>query len=170
MPKHGGKFEHRMEALRAQLGGELPVGALPFARCHEQELCKNRAHLDDELKRVQAQEGEGLMLRRAESLYEARRSNSLLKVKTFQDEEAVVLGHELGKGRNSDVTGALRCRNRAGIQFSVGTGLSDAQRATPPKVGEIITYRFFELTKDNKPRFPSFVGVRADADRTGLEL
>jgi len=170
MPKHGGKFEHRMEALRAQLGVELPVGALPFARCHDQELCKNRAHLDDELKRVQAQEGEGLMLRRAESLYETKRSNSLLKVKTFQDEEAVVLGHELGKGRNSDVTGALRCRNRAGIQFSVGTGLNDAQRASPPKVGEIITYRFFELTKDNKPRFPSFVGVRADADRTGLEL
>lgn len=170
MPKHGGKFEERMEALRNQLSGELPAGAHLFARCHAQQLCKGRAHLDDELKRVQDQEGEGLMLRRAGSLYEAGRSSSLLKVKTFQDEEAVVVGHEAGKGRNSEVTGALRCRNRAGIHFSVGTGLNDAQRAHPPKVGEIITYRFFELTKDNKPRFPSFVGVRADADRTGLGL
>merc|ERR1719199_906814 len=159
-----------MEALRAQLGAELPAGARPFARFHEQQLCKGRAHLDEELKRVQAKDGEGLMLRRAGSLYEAGRSSSLLKVKTFLDEEAVVIGHELGKGRNSAVTGALQCRNRAGIHFSVGSGLSDAQRANPPKVGEIITYRFFELTKDNKPRFPSFVGVRADADRTGLEL
>mmetsp|Transcript_5439 Transcript_5439/g.6928 ORF Transcript_5439/g.6928 Transcript_5439/m.6928 type:complete len:111 (+) Transcript_5439:12-344(+) len=110
------------------------------------------------------------MLRRPRSLYEKGRSSSLLKVKTFQDEEAVVIGHEAGKGRNASVVGALKCRNRGGAIFSVGTGLSDAQRADPPKVGEIITYRFFELTKDNKPRFPSFVGIRADADRTGLEL
>lgn len=168
MPNHGGKFEDRMEALRTQLA---TVGdARPFARCHSQQLCKNRAHLEEELKCVQGQDGEGLMLRRAGSLYEAGRSSSLLKVKTFQDEEAVVIGHEPGKGRNSEVTGALRCRNRAGIVFSVGTGLNDAQRANPPKLGEIVTYRYFELTKDNKPRFPSFVGVRADADRTGLEL
>jgi DNA ligase-1 len=165
LPKHGGKFEERMEALRTQLGA-----GLTFARCHEQWLCKGHGHLDEELKRVQAQDGEGLMLRRAGSLYEAGRSNSLLKVKTFQDEEAVVIGYEAGKGRNAEVTGALKCRNRAGIRFSVGSGLNDAQRANPPKVGEIITYRFFELTKDNKPRFPSFVGVRADADRKGLEL
>mmetsp|Transcript_82166 Transcript_82166/g.129402 ORF Transcript_82166/g.129402 Transcript_82166/m.129402 type:complete len:643 (+) Transcript_82166:44-1972(+) len=170
MPKHGGKFEERMEALRSKLGTQSSPSGHRFASFHEHIVCKSRAHLDDELKEVQAKGGEGLMIRRAGSLYEAGRSSSLLKVKTFQDEEAVVIGHELGKGRNSAVTGALRCRNKAKVEFSVGTGLNDAQRANPPKVGEIITYRFFELTKDNKPRFPSFVGVRADADRTGLEL
>lgn len=168
IPEHPGKFEDRMERLRMLL--RPPAGGHSFARSHEQELCKSRAHLDDELKRVQAEGGEGLMLRRAGSVYEAGRSSSLLKVKTFQDEEAVVTGHESGKGRNSHVVGALRCRNRAGIEFSVGTGLNDEQRANPPKVGEIITYRFFELTKDNKPRFPSYVGIRADADSTGLKL
>jgi len=168
LPKHGGKFEERMEALSRTLRSELPAGVHAFAKCHPQQLCKSRAHLDEELNHIQGQGGEGLMLRRPGSLYEARRSNTLLKVKTFQDEEAVVIGHELGKGRNSEVIGALRCRNKLNVEFSVGTGLSDAQRAHPPKVGEIITYRFFELTKDNKPRFPSFVGVRADADRTGL--
>ncbi len=39
-------------------------------------------------------EGEGLMLREANSFYENRRSNSLLKVKTFYDDEAVVLGYK----------------------------------------------------------------------------
>jgi DNA ligase-1 len=170
LPQHGGKFEARMESLRDVLTKKLPVDTRQFAQFHEQQVCKSRAHLDSELKRVQEMDGEGLMLRRPSSLYEAGRSSSLLKVKTFQDEEAVVVGHELGKGRNSKVTGALCCRNRAGIHFSVGTGLNDAQRANPPGVGEIITYRFFELTKDSKPRFPSFVGVRPDADRTGLEL
>ena len=32
------------------------------------------------------------------------------------------------------------------------------------QIGSIITYRFFELTKQNIPRFPSFVGERIDMD------
>eukprot|EP00927_Polykrikos_kofoidii_P060605 TRINITY_DN55543_c0_g1_i1.p1 TRINITY_DN55543_c0_g1~~TRINITY_DN55543_c0_g1_i1.p1 ORF type:complete len:693 (+),score=137.30 TRINITY_DN55543_c0_g1_i1:76-2154(+) len=169
LPAHAGKFEERQKILRSVLGAG-PAGTRQFAQAHPQQLCRDRAHLDEELKAVQAKDGEGLMLRRAGSLYEKGRSNSLLKVKTFQDEEAVVVEHEPGKGRNVGVLGALRCRNREGMIFCVGTGFNDAQRADPPKVGEIITYRFFELTKDRKPRFPSFVGVRADADRTGLVL
>ena len=45
--------------------------------------------------------GEGLMLRKSASLYKAGSSNSLLKVKPDDDEEAVVLGHEEGQGRNA---------------------------------------------------------------------
>merc|ERR1712194_502304 len=141
-----------------------------FAKMHDQQICRNRAHLEEELKAVQAHDGEGLMLRRAGSHYEKGRSSTLLKVKTFLDDEAVVIGYDAGKGRNANVVGALKCRNRDGVHFSVGTGLNDAQRASPPKIGDIITYRYFELTKDRKPRFPSFVGIRADADRTGLTL
>jgi len=170
MPGHGGKFEERVDAMRAQLSSQLPVDTQRFAHFHPHKLCRSRAHLEEELKTVQAQGGEGLMLRRPGSLYEKGRSSSLLKVKTFQDDEAIVIGHEEGKGRNVGVMGALRCRNREGSVFSVGTGFDDAQRANPPKVGEIITYRFFELTKDNKPRFPSYVGIRPDADRTGLAV
>jgi len=39
------------------------------------------------------------MLRDPESLYEGRRSDRLLKVKTFEDDEATVLNHEEGSGR-----------------------------------------------------------------------
>ena len=35
---------------------------------------------------------------------------------------------------------------------------SDHDRAHPPKIGTIITYRFQELTNDGIPRFPSYVG------------
>ena len=35
---------------------------------------------------------------------------------------------------------------------------SDHDRAHPPKIGTIITYRFQELTNDGVPRFPSYVG------------
>ena len=39
------------------------------------------------------------MLRHPESIYEGKRSRTLLKVKTFEDDEATVLGHEPGTGR-----------------------------------------------------------------------
>jgi len=32
------------------------------------------------------------------------------------------------------------------------------------QIGSIITYRFFELTKQSIPRFPSFIGERIDMD------
>ena len=42
-----------------------------------------------------------------------------LTVITFQ---AVVIGHEPGKGRFCNATGALRCRMENGKEFSVGSG------------------------------------------------
>jgi DNA ligase 1 len=55
------------------------------------------------------------MLRDPESFYENRRSNSLLKVKTFYDDEAVVLGYKPGTGRCTGMVGALRVRNTHGV-------------------------------------------------------
>jgi DNA ligase-1 len=37
--------------------------------------------------------GEGLMLKDPESFYEKKRSKKLLKVKKFDDAEAIVIGH-----------------------------------------------------------------------------
>lgn len=62
-------------------------------------------------------EGEGLMLRNPESFYENRRSKSLLKVKTFYDDEATVLGYTAGTGRCLGMVGALKVRNTHGIEF-----------------------------------------------------
>ena len=105
------------------------------------------------------------------SEYEGHRSGSLLKVKvcprndfgriiannlqTFYDAEARVTGYVPGKGRLAGLTGALKCEMESGKKFNVGTGLSDKQRKSPPKIGSIITYRFQELTRDGVPRFVS---------------
>src|SRR5262249_5929274 len=50
-----------------------------------------------------------------------------------------------------------------GTAFAVGTSFSDAQREQPPPVGSLITFRYPELSEAGVPRFPSFVGVRAEA-------
>ena len=102
------------------------------------------------------------MLRQPESAYETRRSPTLLKVKPHDDAEATVVAHTPGKGRFSNLLGSLRVRTAEGREFSVGTGFTDAQRAAPPAVGTLITYRFRGLTKNGLPRFPSFLRVRRD--------
>src|SRR5262249_54967074 len=52
-----------------------------------------------------------------------------------------------------------------GTRFSVGTGLSDAEREDPPPVGSIITFRYQELSEGGVPRFPPYLGVRFDSPR-----
>jgi len=141
---------------------EAVVAAAPYAERVEQTVCLGIAHLRAELARVEAEGGEGLMLREPGSLYVEGRSTTLLKVKSFIDSEAVVIGHTKGKGRHKGRCGALEVRLTDGTEFKVGTGLSDAQRQDPPKIGAVVCFRYQELTKAGVPRFPSFVGVRHD--------
>lgn len=129
----------------------------------EQAVCRGRDHLDHELDRIESLGGEGIMLRRPESSYEAGRSASLLKVKRFLDAEARVVDHEPGKGRHRGRLGALICELAGGVRFAVGSGLTDAERERPPAIGSIITFRYQELTERGVPRFPTFVRRRSDA-------
>ena len=59
------------------------------------------------MERILKLDGEGIMLKDPSSLYERRRSEKLLKVKKFDDAEAIVIGHIRGEGRCSDMLGAL---------------------------------------------------------------
>ena len=90
-------------------------------------------------------------------------------MKLFLDDEALVVGHEEGEGRNKGRAGALRCRLRSGAVFSVGSGLDDAARAAPPPLGAVVTVKYFELTKDGVPRFPVFLRVREDVGAAEFE-
>jgi DNA ligase-1 len=152
-------FEKRQEYLREALA-RCRAGHL---RLHAQEPCRDVEHLREELLRVEALGGEGLMLRQPGSHYEVGRSSTLLKVKTFHDDQARVVEHLPGAGRHEGRLGALGVVLADGTRFSVGTGFSDAQRANPPPIGSTITFRYQELSDRGVPRFPSFVRLRADA-------
>lgn len=154
-PSLGGKFETRLKYLE----GLTRTVNSPYLRAHEHIRCEGQAHMEQELKRVEDLGGEGVMLREPGSNYDNFRSYSLLKVKTFYDAEAVVIGHEEGKGRNQGVMGALRVRGDNGVEFKVGSGFTDKERQRPPKIGTKITYKYQELTKDGKPRFPTYLRV-----------
>jgi len=103
------------------------------------------------------------MLRQPGSKYVAGRSTTLLKVKTFRDAEAIVIGHQAGAGRHKGRMGALLVRLPDGTEFAIGTGFSDRERENPPGTGATVTFRYQELSDSGVPRFPSWVGVRLDA-------
>jgi DNA ligase-1 len=165
-PAHGGLFEERLAHLSATIG----KGGHAYARVHDHELCRGEAHLREELARVEALGGEGLMLRKPRSVYEVGRSSTLLKVKTFHDAEARVVDHVAGAGRHKGRLGALVVELGDGTRFNVGTGFSDAEREAPPEIGALITFRYQELSNAGVPRFPSFVGVRSDAKKASVAL
>jgi len=155
-PAIDGSFEYRLEHVRAVVTG------LTYARAHDHYLCTGVAHLKADLAKVESVGGEGLMLRQPGSKYEAGRSNTLLKVKSFLDDEATVIGYEKGKGKHKGRVGSLLVKLANGTEFAVGTGLSDDERKDPPAVGTVITFRYQELSDGGVPRFPSYVGVRAE--------
>jgi DNA ligase-1 len=157
-PDHEGIFEARLEHLEDVLGDEKA----PWASVHPHETVRDLAHVKEELARVEGLGGEGLMMRKPKSKYEIGRSNTLLKVKTFHDAEARVLDHVAGAGRHKGRLGALLVELPNGTKFNVGTGFSDAEREDPPEIGDIITFRYQELSDGGVPRFPSYVGIRHD--------
>ncbi|KAF9317703.1 hypothetical protein BKA57DRAFT_217843 [Linnemannia elongata] len=138
----------------------------PYARIVPVQKCLSKTHLLRELDHVQTHGGEGIMLRAPRSRYEFKRSRTLLKVKTFFDEEAIVVGIVKGSGKNSHRMGHLEVKTPDGRLFSVGSGFTDAQRDKPPKVGTVITYKFQELSNKLNPRFPTFIGERIDVKWT----
>lgn len=149
-------FEDRLSFVDDCLRQRRPE----HARAHEHLVCRGLDHLRRELARLEGLGAEGLMLRQAGSRYEGGRSATLLKVKSFRDAEARVLGHQEGAGRHRGRLGALLVELEDGTRFAVGTGFSDAERQDPPPVGSVIAFRYQELSEGGVPRFPSYVGVR----------
>ncbi len=153
-------FEERLELISKLMDERKPR----FAKALIQQICNGVNHLKDELARVESMGGEGLMLRKPNSRYEACRSFTLLKVKTFHDAEARVLDHLPGAGKHKGRLGALEVELANGTKFSVGTGFSDYERENPPPIGSIVTFRYQELTDAGVPRFPSYLRRRDDVD------
>lgn len=140
-----------------------------FIQIVPQTVIENRSYdLFAELDEAIANENEGLMLRNVTVPYEHKRSANLLKVKKFHDAEATVQAFVPGKGKHKGKMGAIECEDDEGVKFAVGSGFNDEQRATPPfKIGDRITFKYFEKTQGNKSkktsssyRFPTFLRVR----------
>lgn len=109
---------------------------------------------------------EGAIVRLFDGVYElGHRSRSLLKVKSFKDDEYRIVGYENGVGKFENCV-IWVCETPDGRRFNVvPKGTLDEKRAwlesAEEYVGQMLTVRYFELTEDGIPQFP--VGVPGGA-------
>lgn len=158
LPEAPGTFTKRAERIR-ELAQQAKV---PWFQAIDQFSVEDRSALHRRMKEVVKAGGEGLMLHRADALYDTGRSDTLLKLKPWEDAEAFVVGHVPGKGKYDGLLGALLVRMPDGRAFSIGTGFTDAQRRNPPAIGATVTFRYRGLTNNGLPRFASFMRVREE--------
>lgn len=187
-------FLTRNGKIYQTLAGNLDVYESARVVQVEQEYALNMDDLLDIEQRTLAKGYEGLMLRDPQARYKFGRSTPkegiLLKLKRFTDSEAVILDvveemanmneatvdergytkrsshqdNKVGKGR----MGALLVRDlTTGVEFQIGTGFSAADRAEfweQDMRGKIVKYKSFSIGVKDKPRFPSFLGLRSEID------
>jgi DNA ligase 1 len=156
LPNAEGSFADRARQLE-QLAQKINS---PYLKAIKQFHVQDEQSLKRTLDNVVAKHGEGLMLHRADAPYLTGRNHALLKLKPQLDAEATVIAYVPGKGKYVGKMGALLVERPDGLQFKLGTGFSDAERANPPPIGSQVTYTYRDITKKGKPKFASFVRVR----------
>jgi len=153
-PQVQGTFEERVEYINKHVQG-------PHARAVRQRPCGSHDDLARTHRALRRKGAEGIMLRRKGSLYEPKRSSTLLKLKDFHDSEARITGYQQGTGKHRGRLGAYHVTLMgSGVQFKVGTGLTDEHREDPLPIGGVVTVRYQELTPAGVPRFPVFIAAR----------
>jgi len=132
----------------------------PYLKVIKQQKIQTIEALQHLLDNTVANKGEGLILHHKEALYQTKRNNELMKLKKFEDAEAIVIEHLPGKGKYKGMLGAILVETETGIRFKIGSGFSDKERQTPPPIGSTITYKFTGRTNNDIPRFASFMRIR----------
>jgi DNA ligase-1 len=158
LPDRTAQFTERLMRMGTVLGEGKGHGA--WVQAIRQFRAIDTAELKQQLAEVVAAGGEGLVLHRADALWQPGRSDALRKLKPVQDEEAQVVAHVPGKGRLQGRLGALLVALPDGQRFALGSGLTDAEREKPPPVGAWVSYRYRDRTPSGLPRFATFWRVR----------
>jgi|TARA_B110000908_G_scaffold153485_1_gene190084 DNA ligase-1 len=149
------------------------LGGDKFIKVLDQKLGSDN-HLENMMEISKNEGWEGLMLRKDDT-YQGKRSNDILKVKKFFDEEYVVIDLENAINRvivNGKEVEELMLKNAViehkGNRVQVGSGFSHEQKRyffkNPNQIlGKTITVQYFEETTDQNGehslRFPVMKGI-----------
>ena len=154
-----GGYVERTAFLTTELEGR------DFLHAVETVEVKDQADLDDYQAKCVAAGYEGAMYRNPSSPYEHKRSSGLLKVKSFLDDEFVIVDVEEGSGKLMGRVGAFFCELPGGKIFKakpMGT-LEHVKELWENKnqcIGKLATVKFQNYTPDGVPRFPVLKCIR----------
>jgi DNA ligase 1 len=127
----------------------------------------NQAENDDDVERFYeyyvSTGYEGQILRK-DAKYENKRSKSLLKHKSFMDEEFIIKDVCEGEGNKAGMVGFMVFESN-GVSFksNVKANWDESKEMWKNRkslIGKQATIKFFNYTPDGIPRFPYVIGVR----------
>ena len=140
---------------------------MPWLREIEQFSVVDRNSLQKRMKEVVKAGGEGLMLHRADAPYETGRSDTLLKMKPWEDAEADGDRPSARQGqvrRRAGRVARAHTTTAASSRWAPASATSSA--VIPPPVGTTVTYRYRDLTGNGLPRFASFLATKNGVTRS----
>ncbi len=161
-----GNFRARHKRLCAMLNPESDGGAV-YAHRHRgvTDFASAKRLLDEVVERG----GEGIVIRDPDQPYTPGRGMGLFRMKPTPDLDAIVTGYIGGKGRLTELAGALIChvQGMPKLEFHLGNGLTDRDRIDPPRVGQRVIVAHSGLTSGGLPRLPVYKGLRAEQPHDG---
>lgn len=128
----------------------------------ETHLCCSDKEVLNRLENYVGQGYEGAIVR-LDKPYENKRTNSLLKVKKFEDEEFTILDIEEGRGNLAGKAGRVIVdvdgkRVSAGLKFSHDDA-AEIWRNREQYIGKKATIKYFSRTPDGSLRFPKCIQI-----------
>jgi ATP-dependent DNA ligase len=110
---------------------------------------------------------EGSIIRNGSGVYKHGRSYDLMKFKDFSDDEATIVGYELGKGKRTGTLGKFIMLDDEGIEFGCPPGkgytykdLSKMLKDVQSYIGKRATFTYFQRTQAGSYRHPLFKCIR----------
>ncbi|RDU72200.1 DNA ligase [Helicobacter brantae] len=157
VPNQKGGILQRLEVLESYLS----THPAPFIQIIPQLQVSDSKELMQKLDAITKLGGEGLVLRDKNESYYTGRSKKAMKLKAYLDRECKILSYTQGEGKFASQVGSIICQDK-NKTFKIGSGMSEDFRKNPPKLGTIITYKYFGLTKKGLPKFPIFLRIREE--------
>lgn len=159
VPNQNGGILQRLEVLSHYLSSH----SAPFIQIIPQIQVSSTKELMDKLQEIQELGGEGIVVRDKNEPYYTGRNQKAMKLKPYLDSECTILSYNLGEGKFKNQVGSFVCKDREKT-FKIGSGMNEDFRKNPPKIGTIITYKYFGFTQKGLPKFPTFLRIRKDSD------
>ena len=110
---------------------------------------------------------EGSIYRSISGKYKGTRSWDLMKFKDFHDDEAVIVGYEIGKGKREGTLGKFIMQDDEGVQFGCppGKGYNYNDLAVMLEnihdfIGQRATFTYFQKTQAGSYRHPLYKCIR----------
>ena len=144
----------------------IEKNSFKYIKLVKTEICNKKELIEKYLDNYINEGYEGIIIRNGNGKYEENiRSNNLLKLKRFIDEEFEIINYTTPSEGKEIGCVIWECKTKEGKKFSVRPEGNYNERKKLYKegkkyIGKMLTVRYQELTNDKVPRFPVGVCIR----------